>query len=238
MPRSRYSSGRLGRFGALMAALVVTGALLVAAAPSALASCAPGRTNDGLTYLDGWYNKSSTVEGVVSDVLNYSPYVYPGSVAAAWTMLTIYDVSLWAQVGWLKFSGSRYTFVQYKYGTGPTDYDTFFYGADPTGSYSDYLTLYDPQAAQFDFYDNGIYLMSEPAEWIPNSAQVFGEIHTLADQMPGGYYDPDNFSDTLWQVGSTAYDFNGVPVNYSSTYFNNAKYSSTDLQIGDQSCAY
>ena len=46
---------------------------------------------------------SSTPGGVFADILNYSPWVEPGSLATAWTMLTLDKHNAWAQIGWIEF---------------------------------------------------------------------------------------------------------------------------------------
>ena len=92
------------------AAIVLLGG---ATAKQASAKCQPHRADDGLSYFDSWYRALGyTVGGVYSDILNYSPWVQPGSTVTGWVMLTSSN-STWAQVGWWEDSGgTRHTFVQ------------------------------------------------------------------------------------------------------------------------------
>lgn len=77
----------------------------------------------------------------------------------------------------------------------------------------------------------------EAGNFFPNEAQVMGEIHTLADQMPGGGNDSEDFSNTAWHVLGWGW-LNGYPLDYSPVNFNYAKYSVSDFQINDAACSY
>lgn len=232
------SFNRRAKLGVLACAAALIGPLFAApfAATSALAKCQPNRTDNGVTYFDGWYNDAAEVDGVYSTILNYSPWVQPSSTVAAWSMLTQAGGGEYAQVGWLEFAyGTRYTFAQWTVGSG--GYQTKFWSPESTGSYTTYVVDWTHSADTFTFQLNGNSIDTEVSDFFPQEAQVMGEIQTLADQMPGGGNDSEDFSNTAWYVGGWGW-FNGSPYDSNGGYFNFAKYSVSDFQINDQACSY
>lgn len=219
---------------AAMEALCAVGLYALMAAP-VLAKCQPGRTNNGTVYWDGWYRSSSgTVGGVYSDILNYSPWVEPNNEVMAWTMLNN-GGSNWAQVGWWEYAGgTRSTFVQWT--TSPGHWSTKFWTPQSVGSYSYYTTLYGNTPGDFTFEVNGSTIDKETASFTPNDAQNYGEIHTLADQMPGGYNANEVFKATNVYIGGWQ-SFSGTSTNSSSTYFGESNVSSTQRNIWDWACS-
>lgn len=101
----------------------------------------------------------------------------------------------WAQVGWWESPyGHRYTFVQWTPTVGRAQ--THFYSSLPEGQSSYYTVLYNNTPGQFTFQAGGNTVDRESASFTPNGAQEFGEINTLASQMPGAFYAPEDFSNT------------------------------------------
>jgi len=234
MGRLRRGGGSVG--AAVLLALSSYFALAVVGTTPALAKCQPNRTNNGQTYWDGWLRGAGTVGGIYSSILNYSPWVQPGSQVTAWTMLNN-GGSWWAQVGWWESPyGVRYTFVQWTPSAG--QFQTHFWTpAQPVGQSTYYTTLWNYTPGKFTFQVASSTIDTETAAFTPNDGQAFGEINTLASQMPGALYAPEDFSNTNWWVSGWS-AFNGSPYDSSTTYFNIAKYSSTHLQIGDKACQY
>ncbi len=100
------------RFLPVLIALLAVCILLstVAGQPSpAAAKCNPGRPDGGqyVAYTAGWRRRpATTVGGVYSNVLNYSPWVYPSGrdwpQTTGWVMVQQTSGTNWAQVGWME----------------------------------------------------------------------------------------------------------------------------------------
>ncbi len=219
----------IGLLGTL-AVLVSTG--IVSAAPAS-ASCQPGRANNGVDYHDGWVRAATGIGGVYSTILNYVPWVQPGSEVSAWTMLNNTTAN-WAQVGWWEYSGgTRHTFVQWSISPGVER--TKWFTPEPDGTYTTYTTLYGNTAGDFTF-EFGSTKDLETASFTPNDAQNEGEVGTLADQMPGGYDTSEVFKGTEAYIGGWQ-AFSGNVVNQDSIDFGNTTASSTETIIWDWACA-
>lgn len=204
--------------------------------------CNPNRTNDYRTFrFDGWYRTpGGAVGGVYSNIWNYSPFVYPisstASYVVAWTMLTNSNPNDWAQVGWFENPyGVRYTFIQTYDGSGSPN--TEFFAPEATNTYTTYTMLYGNTPGGFTYEWAGNVRQSF-ATFVPNQGQIFGETHTLADQMPGGYSNPyyyENFynSHIYYSGGWRAYS--GTVTDYSSDYGYQVD-SSYNMDIWDKAC--
>lgn len=229
------------RLVASIALIAVLSVPIIAQSTIAEAKCQPGRSDDRQTYFDGWRRDVGTrVGGVYSNILNYSPWVQPGvgQHTVGWSMLANQSYGInFGQIGWWEYPGTvgRKTFVEYT--TSPNVVaPPRFYNGDPVGSSSYYTVLYD-EVTGFQFKDNGVTEYSMPAYYTPIEAQIFGEMHTLASQMPGGVYGGEVFADShVWINNWT--EFAGSDSNSPSTYFGIADVSTTQRNIWDRSCAF
>lgn len=183
------------------AAVVLAQALILVGPSAAAAKCNPGRSNNHQTYWTATNDYiGAVVGGVYGQILNYSPWVEPGGdYVYSWVMLwsSAYSSRPWAQIGWYEQPyGVRYTLVQYsdQYG----NFTNVWYNPQPVGVKSTYELLYQPQtptqSPYWTFEVNGTVLERPLAQFVPNQAQVAGEIKSLADQMPGGYNAHEQFS--------------------------------------------
>ncbi len=223
-----------------IAVLAIAVPLTVLAAPTVGATqtkCDPNRTNNGVSYFDGWFNTGTAgqVGGIYSNIENYSPWVYPNSSVSAWSMLDNPSEDNWAQAGWIEYAyGTRYSFVEYT--TSPGNYTTQLYPAYAVGDYTYYTTMYDGANSYFTFQIASNTMYQIQLSWVPDQAQNYGEIHTLADQMPGNRSWPEDFSSTYWWDATGWKVFNGYANNTGGGYFSNMVMSSTDDQIFDNAC--
>ncbi len=224
----RYLAKLLG------SSLVLSSFIALGAATPASAKCEPFRTNDGRTYFDGWsrYPNGATVGGVYANILNYSPWVYPNNLATAWTMLS-YGGGNWAQVGWIEYSGGvRYTVIQWT--IGPNNSRTKYLSPQSVGSTTTYTVLYNNTPGDFTFQLNGATVDKETASFGPTTGDNFGEIQTLADQMPGASQAQEVFSNAHIYVGGWQ-PFSGTSQNDLPIFKVNVL-SSTQTNIWDSAC--
>lgn len=230
-------------FGTAGIAVLVATALLALSPASVLAKCAPGRTNDGVTYKDGWYTSNyAPTGGVYANILNYSPWVYraPGSVGVAWSMLTDTTnpaLNTYGQVGWYEVpGGGRQTFAQWRECSTCSLITMFHSPAEPTNQFSEYKVLWNNACTQcLSFYAAGVRYWYDWVGWTPNSAGIFGEITTLATQMPGAGQDHEEFANSHVFKGGWQ-SFNGAVEDDNYSYFSELYVSSLDFQIWDNAC--
>lgn len=214
---------RLRRFLLLPLIVVVLGVLVVASSSfssgrTAEAKCKPNRADNNVTYHDGWYRwPSSTPNGVSSYILNYSPWVNPNDSTSSIVSLNRPSPSPpnWASVGWIEWAYDvRSTITQY---TTPGVYNSVYYPAQPLGQSTEYRVEY---WGYFAFSVNGVFLGNAPATWVPNQARAWGEISTLANQMPGAYNNNyEWFSLTYLNHGGGWQPFWGINTNDDPTKF-------------------
>jgi hypothetical protein len=228
------------RLAAMLIAATIgalAGSLTIAATgpATALASCNPGRSNNGAFYSTGrGLNVGARTGGIYSNILNYSPYVYTGKQTQAWAILSdasnhVYDV------GWLQMSsGTRYTVVQWTDTSGVAHQKTF--SPQPVGAYTYYTVLYDNPTGHMSFQVNNSTIDTENNQFMPTVGLVEGAINTLASQMPGGVYGGEVFADShIYVYGWAA--LGGTDFNSSSSYFGIADVSSLQTNIWDKSCS-
>lgn len=202
--------------------------------------CNPRRANDFLTFrFDGWYrDPGTTVGGVYSDIYNYSPWVYyisaQASAVAAWTMVDLSsNANTWAQVGWVEFPlGKRYVFTQTN---NNGNLITHYFSPKPINSQAYYTTLYNNTPGHFSYQVSGSTIEVDPAGFTPNEGQNFGETHSFADQMPGGYNQNEYFNDTHIYYSGGWHNFSGTVADSSSAY-GYSHPSSTEMLIWDKAC--
>lgn len=227
----------------IIAAAIVVAAVLVVPSPVS-AKCQPNLADNGKSYWAGTSRNPPSgyyPGGVSAYILNYSPWVQTNSDVYAWTMLVGPNTGPtkqwenWAQVGWQEHAGgTRYTFVDWTDGQGHAHWDHL--GSPlPVGSYTQYVTQYD--GAYFYMSANGVSYPRQSAGWVPVEAEIEGEIHTLASQMPGGYSSGyHEFYNTayVWFTSWVPFDGSGT---YVQTYWSHYKVSSTSGYIYDNLCA-
>jgi hypothetical protein len=205
--------------------------------------CNPGRPNDFNTVrFDGWYrDPGSTVGGVYSDIYNYSPWVHyissRESYVSAWTMVDYtgspYD---WAQVGWVEFPlGVRYTFDQ-TLGPSGGNPRTMYYGSQPVNNLTYYTTLYNNPSGYYGFYVNGKLIDKASILFTPNEGQNFGETHSAADQMPGGYDNTEDFFSTNIYYSGGWHNFAGTIADDNTSWYSYDEFNNANLSIWDNYC--
>jgi hypothetical protein len=199
-----------------------------------------------------------TVGGVYAEILNYSPWVEPAldpfgntNIVVGWVMLDTNAGANWAQVGWLEMGyGQRYTFTQLETGGGPPI--THVFAARPTGGYTYYTVLWNNPSGRFSFQyrDSGstqaITLESPTYTFVPDEAQVAGEITTYSSQMPGvqtdteGFYDAHKYAGAWSNFSPTSVETVNATLKQWSYEFgtDGPYYSGTQLNIWDGACQY
>ncbi len=207
----------------------------------ALASCDPSRSDDGLSYFDGWYRDppgTYLAKAVYSSILNYNPFVHSGANdTSAWSMLFLTGSKYYAQVGWLKSpNGTRNTFVEFVY-LPDGRYRTDTFPPDSTGTYHTYKVTVRTRDGFVDYYDDGNDIDESPQFADYNEGQIFGEIHTLANQMPGGKNNHMRFQGSHIFYNAGNHEFDGAPSSdLGTTYWNYNVVSTTELAIWDKAC--
>ena len=205
--------------------------------------CHPLRLDDGPTnYFTGWVRSpGAVVGGVYASILNYSPWTSTSTVydnrVVAWTMLNASQTQLFAQVGWWAYPwGDQHTFYEYTDTSGGS-----FIKHDITpegiGTSSYYTVLYDPNQNIFTFQVQGVTIATAPSTFVPNEAQIFGETHTLASQVPGGAFNPEVFADSQIYVTGAWQAFSGVDAS-TNPYGQISDVSNTQRKIWDTQCGF
>lgn len=215
-------------------AILVASVFISAAA--AVASCNPYRWNDGVTYFDGWATPSepSIVTVNTSNIFNYpNPYVYSGSGVFAWVMLN--GPSSYAQVGWVVDYNGRHTFTEW---TGPYGSGFNFSISPQTPGITSWYEVYMGSGTKYCFAVNGANVgCTIDLGWWPHYAQDLAEIHTLADQMPGGSSVQEIWSNAFIYYSGAQHNFNGNVSDLYNNYFHNQLVSQTQDKIYDLACS-
>jgi len=204
-----------------------------------MASCNPNRTDDGHDYQVGWLRIPSGYQprAVYADIKNYNPYMKSGSAnTTAWVMLNLYP-GWWAQVGWYKeSSGTRQNF--YDWTDTQAHGNIGFFAADTVGSYPTYKVSDRTSPGSFQFFHNGALIWTVAEKFTPARGAIYGETHTLANQMPGGSnfvsYGED-FTNAHIFFASSNQVFDGTTYG-NTTYFDYNKVSTTETYIWDKAC--
>ncbi len=160
--------------------------------------CTPQRTYNGLSSTQVGEHKAPTggLLGVLyATVLNYSPYVYntPSDTTSAWVMLQFFDSSF-AQVGWIEAPGSyRRTFSESWIEDGShnpvyAEYPSYSFAIGSAPTYSVQTT----GQGEYTYWVNGHYLGQDQMGLQFTSASLASEVHSLPDQMSGGYLSAEN----------------------------------------------
>lgn len=84
-------------------------------------------------------------------------------------------------------------------------------------------------------------IWSAEAGWVPNQAEIAGEVDSLASQMPGGYSNMNYawFSvNRIWYSGAwRVFDGPNYITPGGATYFGYYRLSQNDFGIWDKACA-
>ncbi len=227
---------RVARRPPSLALALVLALSVVAISPSlAVAKCQPGRANNGQSYFAGGNRIQTNIKGVTSQILNYSPWVQPGSEVSAWVMLTLSsDHRWWSQIGWYEEANdNRHTFTQYT--DSPNHWWTdFWWPPEPVNTYTTYKVAIS--GTSFIFYVNGVIKKSAFAAFTPNEAQDFGELHTLASQMPGAALNLEWFKSMQILSAGTWSNFSPTVWTTNNTYFTATWVNSAAIYIRDKAC--
>ena len=216
-----------------VAVVVVLPVGLLAHPLSVAAKCQPGRSNNGVVYVDGFArsNGGAPVTGVWSSILNYSPWVQPGSSVLGLVALFDQIGSDYAFIGWREDAGGqRETWWQWN---GPYSSGYGHGTAQPVGQHTNY-TVYDSNA-NFTFQVASQTVDTESPGFSPVSANVYGEIETLADQMPGAVQAPEDWNPANAYLNGGWTGLNGgLWWNQGPWYYN--KISSQQYETADAAC--
>jgi hypothetical protein len=220
-------------------AILLPSIVLLTDPATAFAGCNPRRTNDGAGYFAGWNSPAEPGVTTVNSALIYNyanPYVYRGSGVFAWVMLNG-PGSDFAQIGWNADSGGRHTFSEWS--TNGQVGSNFSIVGDPPGSTSWYEVYWDSGSSNFSycFALNGTNVgCSGNLGWDGNYGEDDAEIHSLADQMPGGVHAPEDWNNSFIFYDFGQHNFAGYGVDYNTRYFNDAVYSQIHAQEDDKAC--
>jgi hypothetical protein len=232
--------------GVLIAsAILVVGSPTIVRAAGGGDGCEPYRSvsaeNSQLSY---WKNtQSSTVGGVYANIYNYSPWISNASGTAgpnendsAWTAVA-QDLNNFAQVGWMEYAGNHVGGS----GTGPYVRDVFaqiwtsgspvtqWWPAETQDTSTYYTTFFAPGSSNgtLSFEVNGsllslnsTLLLASIVGWTPTWSQIGGEVHNLADQLPGDARSGKNelFEDSSYYASGSWHGYygnSGTPPPYN-----------------------
>jgi hypothetical protein len=185
-------------------------------------------------YFDAVY-RLGKIGGVYARILNYSPWVHPGSDVSAWVMLQReHEAADHEQLGWIEGpnypkSGDRNTLIESAHADTCSNPLGLFCGTyiprercdlhpvelhcvrplrtEPIGSYTVYTVLWN--RSEFRYYIDGRQVAHSPAYFEPNEAVLATETHSLADQMPGTPTEPETFTDAHVYIDGRWQPFHG-----------------------------
>jgi hypothetical protein len=157
----------------------------------------------------------------------------------------------WAQDVWLELpGGARHTFEQLSSSTGIT---THYDAAQTINTYTIYTVLYGNAApGVFSFQYAGVTSSFKSAAYIfsPNEAEWFGETHSNADQMPGGYSSSYHYEDlnnvqlyltgSGWTIMNTPFNhfIYSFPGGHGSPYGQTQTSGTNNYHIWDTRCPH
>ena len=172
------------------------------------AECNPNRPSDGLNYYAGWQRAPGyDLGGMYAQIFNYNAYQSSVSFSTQYVKLKKEAASnLEASIGWREWQvNSRFTWADYR--ISPNHNLSFAIGPyQNANSYSYYTVLHNrqnPGTLTFQLNGTTFKTVSNVVQWVPRYSNAYGQIGTLANQMPGGYSNLSTFHDTtLWYNGS------------------------------------
>jgi hypothetical protein len=206
-----------------------------ATASPALASCVPNRTDDGVYYLVG-RDQTVAATQIKSTIYQYQPYVYSG-FSWSWVMLGGNGNFMWAQIGPVQYTNSRYTAVQYSW---PSEWHTVTFPAYSLGTTVPYQVTYIPSTKYFFFFASNLapgyhkFSVYIP-QWVPSGGRISGEIPTRSNQMMGAYSYHETFTGNKIYYSGSWHDYTGGLQSYNQTYFG-ASGNAIAFDIWDKYC--
>jgi len=177
------------------------------------------------------------ITGISSSILEYDPF-YTGfntTGTNASIMLTLNDISKWAQLGWIKskIDGGvvqREVFLELFFSSSDNTFQ--FWPAKPLDTATWYQIQWSSPST-WDFFVGGTFYSRLTKTFTPQVYEVFGETHDAVDQMPGGVNKHVTFVNTQYFPG---------PVFVTSSIFTNPPYAASNpstgrYEIWDTACA-
>jgi hypothetical protein len=205
--------------------------------------CYPGRGGDSVTRWDGAGRDYSSIGGIWGTIKVYSPWV--ANWTSAWVMLFRDGSSVehHVQAGWDEYAyGNRYEYFEWTYNNNGSWYRI----DDPPpsnwiNSTHNFTVLFNnPNAGEYTLYMDGgtpqkYYTYSD---FTPNNGQAYGETHSAADQMAGGYNNHETFrNEHVWLPGSGWGAANLYAFASNTNWYGNSKPNGTDEDIWDWYCS-
>jgi hypothetical protein len=199
--------------------------------------CTSRNTHDNTARYAATTGGVTGITGISSSILEYDPY-YTGFNATgtnASIMLTLNDISKWAQLGWMKskIDGGvvrREVFLERFFSSSDNTFQ--FWPAKPLDTSTWYEILWTSPST-WDFFVGGTFYSRLTKTFTPQLYEVFGETHDAVDQMPGGVNKHVTFVNRQYFPG---------PVFVTSSIFTNPPYavsnpSTARYEIWDTACA-
>jgi len=215
-------------------------------------ACVPGRASEDFPFFDGAKRLATTIPGgtlgyVGSNLYEYSPYVAPTGygaepTASAWVMLENDAMDpetpfLWASIGWLKtYPNTRHLFWEWTDSVGNWYTETRL--AWPVGGSTYYEVLWDDFTQQLNFYANYQLYDSKTRYFTMRRANVSGETHNRASQMPGGTSKHQTFLQSqVANLDGSVFSFGGTSVVTDPSIHANSHPTARAWHIWDTACA-
>lgn len=155
-------------------------------------------------------HSKSGVTGAKANIGNDNPTVCEDSTrgsSSAWSMIEDSSGCYYAQTGWAKdYPYSRPQYF-YEITTSTCQLSSpVFVGVPAYPSTHNYEVTYDGNNT-FHFYVDGTSVgTSQPSvHWVPGGMDYLGEVHDVADQMPGGVNAYTYFQNVLWRQNGSWY---------------------------------
>lgn len=197
------TSGIVAAMGLCLSLLVNTGV--------AYASCIPNRTADGITHWVGYGSVLKAyppgLQGVKANINTYFAFVHPDypngpeEFSYAWVMLTTGYNWTWAQIGPESKPNNNYTTYSWAWGcTNCWDRTRKLAGVE--GSTNEYKVTWNASTGDFKFWiDGGFYATKNITAWVPQAAQISGELTDRISQMMGDTSEIEGFGPSFYRLG-------------------------------------
>lgn len=246
-PRRRFRHVALV-VGALLTLLAWAGASPITAGASGGGDgCNPGRNGDSTTRWDGAGRDYSGIGGIWGTIKVYSPYV--ANWTSGWVMLWLDGSSVehHVQAGWDEYPGGyRYIYFEWTYNNNGSWTRTDDNPQNPSNwinTTHNFTVLFNnPNSGEYTLYMDSGYPQKyyTYSDFTPNNGQAYGETHSAADQMAGGYNNHETFrSEQVWLPGSgwVWANLNAWSSNTSPGWYSYSKPNGSDEDIWDQKCS-
>lgn len=218
------------------AVVVALSALNLVLPTAALASCEPPRAQlDGANFVGTQKTPGGVPKAVETQIEEYSPYTEVNT-STAWNMLT--NFVGYAQVGtWKGQFPGRWAFAQWTVAVGQPP-DTEFFSPGAIGTTPNYQTIYNQANNKYIFERNNVVLWQATSNFVPTNVQIYGELHDMADQMPGAVNNTVSLKEAHYTMGAGWLNIgtaahNTDPGNFGVNKINNEFYT-----IWDRDCQF